>query len=81
MSTEPRYEHDCDACVFIESHALGDIWVCPGSVLGPTVIIRRGDEPWDYWSMPGDVLQTVAEPRSERVRLALAVLSQYQGSA
>ena len=45
--TPPRYEHDCEGCIFLGRHAAADLYYCPHE---PTVIARRSSEGGDYSS-------------------------------
>jgi len=49
MKTIKPYEHDCDNCVWVGWHCVGDklfnVYLC-----GKTVVIRASSEPLDYWS-------------------------------
>lgn len=51
---QPRYKHDCGACVFIatvyEGGEFQDAYVCPGD--NGSVILRNGDDGPDYASWP-----------------------------
>ena len=53
---EPRYIHDCDACVFLGQYKEYDLYYCPSE---PTVICRESSEPGDYGS--GLVFSTTQE--------------------
>lgn len=51
----PRYEHDCDSCIFLGSYAyhnqVYDLYFCNQAVFSyPTVIARYGSEGPDYTS-------------------------------
>ena len=52
----PIFDHDCDACILIDSieHPVTkhhhDVYLCPREVGGPSIIGRYGDEGWEYRS-------------------------------
>lgn len=52
MSAEPRYEHDCDECVFLGRSEENDVWVHPreDATHWDSLILRRSGEPSDYSS-------------------------------
>lgn len=62
---KPRFTHDCSKCKYMgtftdrlgETH---DFYYCPDKVLGGSYIARFGDDGPEYSSMPGKVLETVA---------------------
>ena len=58
-SDRPRYEHDCDDCVFLGQYEIYDLYFCPGE---PTVIARTGPE-GEYQS--GMMFVGVSEPLTE----------------
>jgi len=48
---EPRYIHDCDACIFLGQYKKYDLYFCgKGSLVSTTVILRYSDEGGDYHS-------------------------------
>ena len=61
--TPQRFEHDCDACVFIGHYAGHDIYRCPQGGIVPTIVARFGDDGPDYHSgrrvRVGDITITV----------------------
>lgn len=54
--TEPRFKHDCTACVFIGQHADHDIYRCPQEIIpgqpSPTIVARWDDMGSAYTSGP-----------------------------
>jgi hypothetical protein len=44
---QPRFEHDCKACVYLGQFKEYDLYFCPGE---PTVICRYSSEEGDYGS-------------------------------
>lgn len=46
---EPRYEHDCEVCVFLGCLLDMDIYVCPQGTM-PTLVARYSDFGPDYQS-------------------------------
>ena len=42
---KPRYEHDCNTCVFLGQWKEYDLYYCSGE---PTVVARWSDEGGDY---------------------------------
>lgn len=65
---KPRYDHDCPACIYLGPFKYegplstgltetfdDDLWYCPGTILGPSLIARHGSEGSHYTSMPHDV--------------------------
>ena len=59
MRTRKPYEHDCTACVWVgwlsgferAPDKLANVYHC-AACDGGTVLIRYGDRPEQYWSMP-----------------------------
>lgn len=52
MSDTPRYQHDCDHCVYLGNYEKCDLYVCVGKAqneIDCTVIARYGDQ-GDYTS-------------------------------
>ena len=45
-----RYTHDCDKCIPLGEHNDTDLYVCPASLTGPTVIARHSSHGPDYSS-------------------------------
>lgn len=45
---EPRYAHDCSACLFLGQHEEYDLYFCTGYEKTP--LARRSDAPSDYIS-------------------------------
>lgn len=45
---EPRYAHDCSACLFLGQHEEYDLYYCTGYEKTP--VARRSDAPSDYIS-------------------------------
>lgn len=56
----PKYCHDCIHCLFTGHYVLDgeevDGWYCCRSVLGGSVILRHGDEPSAYSSIPASLV-------------------------
>jgi hypothetical protein len=56
VNENPKFIHDCEACVFLGRYFSKtweeevDLYVCPNSVLGATIIVRFGDDGPDYGS-------------------------------
>lgn len=69
---EPRYERDCESCVFqrrfdlifkddelddAEERLMAfDLWLCPTGDLTGSVILRHGSEGSEYYSVPTNML-------------------------
>jgi len=57
---QPKYRHDCIYCLFTGHYLLDgeevDGWYCWRSVLGGSVILRHGDEPSAYSSVPASLV-------------------------
>ena len=48
---KPRYNHDCDVCIFCGTREEFDIYWCPRSEhCGGSLILRKGDEASNYYS-------------------------------
>lgn len=47
----PRFEHDCDECVFIGHYGGHDLYRCPQMGM-PTIVARYGDDGAEYTSGP-----------------------------
>ena len=48
---EPRYEHDCDRCVFLGCWFESDLYYCEQRTVGiPTVLARHSGQDFDYTS-------------------------------
>lgn len=45
-----RWKHDCDKCEFLGHFEEHDLYWCPGSALGPTVVARWSSAGPDYTS-------------------------------
>ena len=54
---EPRYGHDCSQCRFIGYWEQYDLYVCPESSLGGSIIARESAVVSDYQSSPVDLLR------------------------
>jgi hypothetical protein len=47
----PRYEHDCNHCVFLGQYGEYDLYYCPQPMIHlPTIVARFGDWGGDYHS-------------------------------
>lgn len=46
---KPKYQHDCDNCVFLGQHSEYDLYYCPQGG-HPTVIARYGNKGEEYTS-------------------------------
>lgn len=57
---KPKYNHDCDKCVFLGNWAEHDLYWCSQNGF-PTVISRHGNEP-DAYTSGIDVAKTNALP-------------------
>lgn len=70
---ERRYEHDCDACIFLGHHEDYDLHICliPAPLPSFTCIARYGDEGHEYlsWRGPSAAVSTM-EPIREAYRFA-----------
>ena len=66
----PRYDHDCDSCVFLGSHRLHDLYFCPQHGI-PTIIARFSDEPSDYYSGMSFGKNKIIEPLFAAYRKAV----------
>lgn len=62
---QPRYEHDCEDCVFLGQWKIYDLYYCPGE---PTVIARTGPD-GEYQS--GMVFVGVSQPLTEAYNRAV----------
>lgn len=59
----PRYEHDCERCIYLGTHREFDLYICP---LGrQTVIARSSDKPGDYQSGMVFAEQALSYPLSK----------------
>lgn len=74
----PKYQHDCDRCVFLGRHVFGppeesvvfDLYYHPADGAGRTVIARHGDREDDYLSGLIFGLNGTVPPLVEAVRRA-----------
>ena len=55
---KPLYQHDCEDCIYLGSDEIRDYYFCLGHSANDsgTLIIRLGNYPSDYFSMPVKVL-------------------------
>ena len=55
---KPLYQHDCEDCIYLGSDEIRDYYFCleHSSFDSGTLIIRLGNYPSDYFSMPVKVL-------------------------
>lgn len=55
----PKYKHDCESCYFLGSNEIVDFYFCNKHFISKegSMIIRLGDNPIDYFSMPVDVVK------------------------
>lgn len=55
---KPLYKHDCNDCIYLGSDEIRDYYFCQErSVLAEgSLVIRLGNSPSDYFSMPVTVL-------------------------
>jgi hypothetical protein len=60
MSNKPRFEHDCDECIFLGTTNRGDVWM-HNSPTHITLICRYSDYPPDYSSFPLEIAEKVAD--------------------
>jgi hypothetical protein len=78
QALKERYAHDCTSCTFLERSLVEgrivDWYHCPG-ILGGSIIGRTGNEPWDYWSMPSDMVRLADLKTSNMLRQANRVLA------
>ena len=79
--TEPYYTHDCEGCYFLDTIIAGgdlripsgDAYVCPQPLIGPTIVVRWGNQGWEYTS--GDhLLERLPEDLQE---LAGSLMKQW----
>lgn len=68
MTTEPRFIHDCEACIYLGQHHKYDLYLCPNE-RHPTVIGRFGNEGPDYGS--GLPFVGIAPYLTEAARIAV----------
>ena len=67
----PHFEHDCAACVFLGTHDYDapldggktmllqcDLYYCPGSLLGGSIIARHSSKGHEYASTAADLMPT-----------------------
>lgn len=51
---KPRFEHDCDGCVFLGRFGEKDVWLCAREGQQDySLLLRYGNEPWEYSSGHG----------------------------
>lgn len=57
---KPLYKHDCNDCLYLGSDEMRDYYFCKKRSFSSegTLIIRLGDNPQDYFSMPKDVVKS-----------------------
>lgn len=51
MYSEPKFDHDCDICLFLGNYHEFDVYFHPAE-RGGSIILRSGNEPSDYYSSP-----------------------------
>jgi hypothetical protein len=54
--SEPRFPHDCDACIFLGQLEQADLYYCPqAAIRTPTLLARFGTHGADYgtWNVAG----------------------------
>lgn len=67
--SEPRYDHDCEQCVFLgrfdhdgplsdgnTERMECDLYACPGSIMGGSLIARHSSDGPEYSSMPTEMV-------------------------
>jgi len=60
---EPRYGHDCKACIFLGRHRDYDVYYCSNSkVGGGSIIARWANRPESYTSSPVSTALTIQDP-------------------
>lgn len=57
-TNHPKFKHDCDSCFYLGSNETVDFYYCKKNSMSErgSLIIRLGDNPSDYFSMPLDVV-------------------------
>lgn len=50
MKNQPKYQHDCDTCLFLGRFENYDLYYHPGSDWNETLVARYGNDPEDYVS-------------------------------
>lgn len=53
-----KWEHDCKACIWIESNERGDAYFCPNT---KSILFRYGDQPEEYISSPVALAMAIRE--------------------
>lgn len=55
---KPLYTHDCDDCIYLGSDEIRDYYFCEKHSIAKSgsLIIRLGNNPRDYFSMPVEIL-------------------------
>lgn len=70
---DPKWEHDCDCCLFLGTFNNADLYFCPSDMGIPTVIARLSSEPSDYAS--GEMIgRTESYPTATHRELRVAWL-------
>ncbi len=69
MISNPRFEHDCDECVFLKRFGDADLYFHPGSL--ESVIARFSDEPSDYISGLNAPMAALIEARREAIECGM----------
>lgn len=56
--TKPLYQHDCNDCIYLGADEIRDYYFCKERSISDsgTLIIRLGNNPSDYFSMPMNVV-------------------------
>ena len=57
----PVFDHDCDQCIFLENFQGADLYFCPSTFFGGSLIARDGDEGSQYASCPKDVFDSIRD--------------------
>lgn len=70
---KPKFRHDCKECIHLGEFQGQDLYVCYQDCLGPTVIARHGNKPWEYQSgiCFADTIPALGEARKRAVDLGL----------
>jgi len=64
---KPRFQHDCDNCIFIGHFHNHDVHICPhDSLVGSFVIARYGNDAPDYASAPTCVIKAILEDKESK---------------
>lgn len=60
---KPLYKHDCEDCIYLGSDEIRDYYCCIEHSMSDSgsLIIRLGNQPSDYFSMPVNVMQEALE--------------------